>query len=718
MPGRRHATGPGGPARFAVAALAALLAALAIPAGAPAHGGASHRWADLTGVDLSAADRCDPISPARCLLPFPDDFFTRRDPRSPTGLRLSYDPRSMPSNTAGVPVSPADINRSDGFSPGQPVIVKVPGLDTPPALAQTAPAPITDIGASLDRGAPIVAIDATTLRRTPIWSELDATAPTPATTALITRPATNWLEGHRYIVAMRRLRGADGSLLPAPKVFAAYRDRLWTREPAIERRRGHMEWLFARLRRAGIPRHDLYLAWDFTVASRQGLTARALAIRNDAFAQLGETRTGDLRTQGEPPRYTITSVEQFTPEQNPNTARRVRGTVEVPCYLDQPGCPTGSRFALSAGGLGLPERTPGNVIQAPFICDVPQSAVAPGAAPARPVIYGHGLLGDPAELTAPQFQAARNRGNLVFCGTPWIGMSIGDIGTVARILGDVNHFPELADRLQQSFVDFQYLGRLMIHPRGFGADPAFQKAGGASVLSTGRLYYNGNSQGGILGGALGALGIDFNRAVLGVPAQNYSTLLQRSTDFVRFAPLMNNAYPDAIDRQLGLSMIQLLWDRAEANGYTQHLTRDPLPGTPRKDVILLEAFGDHQVANVATENEARTIGGRLRTPALDPGRSLDSVPFWGIPTIRRYPYRGSALVLLDIGPLRTVGGQTLGTPPSPLTNTPQTLGRDPHGAGGDEPWVHQMVDAFFQPHGVVIDPCAGKPCYADGWTGP
>jgi len=714
MPGRRRFWRQGWPA----AALLAATVALAAPAAAGAHGGWHNGWADLSGVDLSAADRCDPISPARCLLPFPNDFFTRRDRRSPTGLRLNLDPRSMPANASGVPVSPADINRSDGFSPGQPIVVRVPGLDTPAALRQTDPAPITDIGASLDRGAPIVAIDATTLRRTPIWSELDATAPTPATTALITRPATNWLEGHRYIVAMRRLRAADGSLLPAPKVFAAYRDRRLTRVPALERRRGHMEWLLGRLARAGIPRGDLYLAWDFTVASRQGLTDRALAIRNDAFAQIGERRTGDLRTQGEPPRYTITSVENFTEQQNPNTARRIRGTVEVPCYLNQAGCPTGSRFDLTDGGLGLPKRTPGNVIQAPFVCDVPQSAVAPDAPPARPVLYGHGLLGDPSELTAGQFQVARNQGNLVFCGTPWIGMAAGDILTVARILGDLNHFPELADRVQQGFVDFQYLGRLMIHPRGFGADPAFQKADGSSVLSTRRLYFNGNSEGGILGGALGALAIDFNRAVLGVPAQNYSTLLQRSSDFVQFAPVMNNAYPDPIDRQLGLSMIQVLWDRAEANGYTQHLTRDPLPGTPRKNVILLEAFGDHQVSNIATETEARTIGARLRTPALDLGRSLDRVPFWGIPTIRRFPYDGSALVLLDTGPLRTVGGQTLGTPPAPITNTPPNTGNDPHGAGGDEPWVYTMVDAFFQPHGVVIDPCAGRPCYADGWTGP
>ena len=40
-----------------------------------------------------------------------------------------------------------------------------------------------------------------------------------------------------------------------------------------------------------------------------------------------------------------------------------------------------------------------------------------------------------------------------------------------------------------------------------------------------------------------------------------------------------------------------------------------------KDVILLEAFGDHQVANVSTEVLARTIGAAVTEPALAPGRS-------------------------------------------------------------------------------------------------
>ena len=55
------------------------------------------------------------------------------------------------------------------------------------------------------------------------------------------------------------------------------------------------------------------------------------------------------------------------------------------------------------------------------------------------------------------------------------------------------------------------------------------------MIDTTRLFYDGNSQGGIMGGGLTAVAPDFDRAVLGVPGMNYSTLLQRSVDFDTYA---------------------------------------------------------------------------------------------------------------------------------------------------------------------------------------
>ena len=66
------------------------------------------------------------------------------------------------------------------------------------------------------------------------------------------------------------------------------------------------------------------------------------------------------------------------------------------------------------------------------------------------------------------------------------------------------------------------------------------------------------------------------------------------------------AYTNELQRPLVLALIQMLWDRSDPNGYAHHMTTDPLPNTPPHKVLLHQAFGDHQVANVATEVEART----------------------------------------------------------------------------------------------------------------
>jgi hypothetical protein len=655
-------------------------------------------------ADAGAAD-CDPIDPARCLFPWPNDHFTVRDHSTATGRRVQLDPAAMPTNAAGTPVNPADYNLADGFSPGSTVITKVPGLDTPGAFEETGAVPITDIGRSFDRRQPVVVINARTGRRHLIWAELDSNASSPATTALLIHPAVNFREGERYIVALRRLRNAEGELLQPSPVFRIYRDRLRTRSPDVERRRRHMEGIFRRLKKAGIPRHDLYLAWDFTVASAEGLSGRLRHIRDDAFARLGDTQLGDLEVDGDAPTFEVTQVTDFTPAENAEIRRRVEGTVEVPCYLDQPGCPPGSRFRL--GPDGLPERTIGNLHQASFICNIPRSVDS--TRPGRISLYGHGLFGSAREVNSVSRGPIATEHGVVLCATDWIGMSTGDLPNTATILTDLSRFPTLADRLQQAMVNFLYLGRAMLHPGGFALHPAFRDAGG-SVIDTRRLFYAGGSQGGIAGGALTAVAPDFTRSVLIVGAMNYSLLLTRSIDFDPFAAVLYPSYTDELERPLLISMIQMLWDRGEPNGYAWHMTDDPYPNTPPHTVLLHMAFGDHQVANIGTEVEARTIGARIRLPAVDPGRHTDRVPYYGIEPIRRYPYRGSALVVWDTGPLREGG---LGTPPPPITNTPPRLGQDPHGLTGREPLAQLQFSEFID--GAFVDVCGASPCHAAGW---
>jgi hypothetical protein len=621
---------------------------------------------------------CDDTDERACLLPFPSDTFTVADATTDTGRRVEIPASAFPQNVAGDPVDPSDWNRADGFSPGSPILTLVPGID----LAQTGAAPITDIARSLDADAPIVLLDAETGERWPYFAELDAHAPEGADPLLIIRPARNMTEGHRFAVGLRGVVDEAGNPLVADGTFQQLRDGGPLTDPWATEQSPRYDRLFADLEGAGVERGSLYLAWDFTVASERSLAGRVLHMRDDAYAALGDGV----------PAFTVDSVEE---PGDGTVARRVLGTFEVPGYLAGTGA-TGS--LLNLGPDGVPVRN--GTFTARFLCNVPESAVSGGSA--RAVVYGHGLLGRAEEING--FGEFANSDNIVFCATDEIGMASEDIPTALAISGNISVFPTMPDRLQQALLNEQFLARLLKDPRGFASDPAFQRDGG-SVHATGEVFYNGNSQGGILGGAATAISTEWTRAVLGVPAMNYSTLLDRSVDFDPFAEIQLQAYPDEVDRQLGIALIQMLWDRGETNGYAAHLTDDPLPGTPAHEVLLIEAFGDHQVANIGTETMARTIGAAVHSPALAPGRSFDVTPMWDIPPVPTDPYDGSVLVVWDFG-----------NPAPPLFNVPPRepdFGEDPHGKGGDEPRVLQQASEFLRTDGAFVDTCGGGPCQSD-----
>ena len=205
------------------------LAVSAASAGVPRVSDARRSEAAVDAVDLAAGlagalAQCDPIDPKHCLLPFPNDYFTVADPRRDTGRRVNFSVAATPRNRVGKPIDPTEWNRQDGFSPGSAVLSYVPGLD----LHATWGSPmdhLQDLSWYARPDAPIVIVDTVTGERFPFWSELDSH---PDTTddkrLLMLRPAINLTEGTRYVVALRNLRRADGSVIPAGDAFARYRD--------------------------------------------------------------------------------------------------------------------------------------------------------------------------------------------------------------------------------------------------------------------------------------------------------------------------------------------------------------------------------------------------------------------------------------------------------------------------------------------------------------
>ena len=142
------------------------------------------------------------------------------------------------------------------------------------------------------------------------------------------------------------------------------------------------------------------------------------------------------------------------------------------------------------------------------------------------------------------------------------------------------------------------------------------------------------------------------------------------------------------------------------------MTNHPLPNTPSHTVLMQIAYGDFQVSMYAGAAEARTIGASVYTPPLSADRGRDRNLFYGIPSIRRFPFGGSAVEIWDSGPGHTQ--------PPPVGNIPPTANPrtniDPHEDPRNTPAAQSQISAFLEPTGAVINACGGQPCHSYDYT--
>ncbi len=666
------------------------------------------------GASVPGATACNPLGGSTCLVPFPSDYYTVVDRSMPSGRKVVFPESAMPTNRLDVHISPTTYSRNDGFSPGTSILVHLAGVN----LSRSGIPGVGAIGASLRPTAGVVLLDETTGQRLPYWGELDARDSDPSTQLLMVHPAANLPEGHRIAVALTGVRTANGVTVPPDPAFAAVLGHRAAPAGVTGAFLRHERALVAYLHGRGVPTGSLTTAWDFTVISTQNLTGYAIHMRDVAMGQLGRRA----------PSFTVTKVTNFTKAENGSDARQVTGTFEVPSFLDEPGGPYGS--TLNLGPTGLPQQLPGNLQTAVFSCLIPRSTVADttptgpastgttstgpaststtapsGAAtvtPGRPVLYGVGLFNVATKIGNENVSVMADHYDMVLCSTNWEGLTGNEEIPDAALLADLSNFTTLPDHLTQSLINALYLGRLMSSPRGFDSNPAFRDEPGSPgfIKTSAPLTYYGNSEGSLAGGALTAISTEFRRAVLGVPSMDYDILLDRSSDFVAFNDIFEPAYPGSANQQVVFDLLQMLWDRGETDGYAEQMTGG-LPGTPSHQVLLQMGFGDHQVSNFTTVTEARTIGAAVHTPTLAAGRFPGNL-FYGLPAIKRNPYRGSAaLYVWDPGV------------PAPTTaDEPPTAGADPHQTVPRQVPAAQFQLNQFQLTGRVPNVCGHQPCRA------
>ncbi len=599
---------------------------------------------------------CDPLVPAHCGYPFPNNVFSEPDDATVTGRRLALGPGALPQAISGIEGDPEPFNERDGFSVGGTILAHLPG-----ATAAALPDPL-HIGDSLLPASSSLLLDTDTGELVAHFSEVAVTAG-PDERSLMMQPAAALQYGHRYIAAFQGVTGEDGDLVEASPAFAALRDGTDSDEPSVEERRALYGDIFARLAEVGVERDNLQLAWDFTVSSREHTNGRALHMRDAALASLGDGG----------PTYEILGVDE---DYSSDVFRRIRGELEVPLYLDDPG--TGGVMIVDGDDVPVQNGT----ARYPFTILVPYAAQA---APAPSVTFGHGLFGSRSDAESGPFQGFANTYNFIIISLDWLGMSDEDAFGVVTLLsgGDPAPLRTIADRLQQALLNFQLATRMM--KTSIVDDPALQFEG-RSLLDGDTAYYYGGSQGGIMGASYMALSTDVRRGALAVPGQSYNLLLERSAAFANFESFIAGAYVDAFDKQLLLHLMQANWDRAAPSGYSVHISRDPLPGTSAHDVMMLVSIGDHLVTTLGAHVMARSVGAVNLMPT---NREI-----WGVESVRG-PVTGSAMI-----------EHSFGLPPEPLTNVPMSEGDDPHGALGGIPVAGQSI-AHFLGTGEAMSFCDG-----------
>ena len=314
---------------------------------------------------------CEPLLPGYCMSLFPNDYYLKADPSTPTGKRVRLTPTMLPVADDGTPITPTDWEFLDGFSRMMPIHAYLPGV----SLETSGLARHWDIAASLRPGAPALLLDAVTGESVATWSELDFSTEgvTPDRQLLFLWPSRPLALGRRYIVAYRGLLAEDGTPIAPSETFLQLRDGTPSPDPEVEGRRAHYEAnIFPAVAAAGFARSELVIAWDFTVGSASSIQDVLRSAITDALP----------RIPAGGPRYRILYVEDNLSNV---TARHIVGQFQVPHYLTQ--VLPGAKLVLDANNRPVYQGDE----WAPFSLTIPTSIASGEREPQGIIQFGHGL---------------------------------------------------------------------------------------------------------------------------------------------------------------------------------------------------------------------------------------------------------------------------------------------------------------------------------------
>ncbi len=450
-----------------------------------------------------------------------------------------------------------------GFSPVQTSVVVLDDVD-----ASALPGPV-NAGAGSVR-----ILDLDSGMELPSFSELDST-PGLDRPALLIHPLAPMPVGHTVAVVVTT------QAAPRPERIEAL---LEGDPPAdlTDEQVAHYVDLYEQIDGLGVPLDDIAIAWDFPIG--------------DGTSTLRQVAQGTELPTG----YVIHKVvdSDESPGALPDGVwRKITGTFTTTNWLPDD-------FTLELGADG--SVTPAGEVEAELYIHVPESVrdAEPGTVPV--VVFGHGLLRDPAIILndsedVGHFVELFDRMGVIVLATTWRGLTRKDTSDVVWAANDMGRFNEITERLHQGVANTSALARYAVEGDLLD-DPLLEGLADSSQVS-----YYGVSLGGIMGSVTLANSPHIQRGLVHVAGSSWGLTFTRSANYSDFADLVEDGIGEAHERQLVYALTQLYWDPVDPANYGPELAG--------RDVLLQYSVNDDEVTNLGTEILGRAAGWPLINPS-------------------------------------------------------------------------------------------------------
>jgi hypothetical protein len=547
-------------------------------------GGAGDETPAFTAPDRADDDRtplegvCDDVDAARCLLPWPNDAFTRVDPATETGLRLAVPlERINPEDDASL------LARADGFSRVTSLVASFTERLDEATAAGSVRLFLAEPGHP-GRGAEV-----------PLWTEIVAHHPElELETAIVAHPRVPLEANARYVAIVTDALRAEGGAPLSPSRFTEL--ALGRVDPASQPEadvRGHHAPTRRLLAEVGVDPATVLRAWDFTTRSAEDPRQRLRAMREAAIAAVED---GEVEV-------VVETVE--APVDGP-IAAIVRGHLAgLPDFLADDG------LRIDASGAARAEGTR----EARFRVVVPR-----GEGDYRTLLYGHGTGGSVDEASFDADVAAAGAAKV---SLELVGWTSDDVVQTFLRMQDVAYGSSVAAAsLVQSVADGAAIERALDGP--LGDVLAGEQLAGAPNPVAGRRpdtsipIWIGGSLGGTVGLLFTAATPELDHAVLNVPGAAWASWVRHAEPFryIQAFAEARNGGPQNLP--LAIAIAQTMLDEADGAVWVDVLREeDPMIA------LAQESIGDPVLPNPGTEMVAQVLGASIVGEPLVPIDGLE-----------------------------------------------------------------------------------------------